>query len=128
MASTRWYADRVQETTTTTGTGNVTLAGVSDASYQSFNTAFGNGTSTTAKRFRYVIVDATNFAWEAGIGYLSASTTLVRETVTSSSNSGALVSFAAGTKTVFNDFTAAVANNVTRQGVAQAMISGNWMN
>ena len=86
-------ADRVQETTTTTGTGTLTLAGAV-AGYQSF-AAIGNGNSTY-----YCITDGTN--WEIGIGtYTLSGTTLSRTTVLASSNSGALVSFAAGTKTVF---------------------------
>lgn len=86
-------ADRVSETTTTTGTGNVTLAGAATG-YQSFNTAFG-----TNFRFWYCIQLAAE--WEIGSGYLSAATTLVREVVYQSSNSDSLVNFSAGTKSVF---------------------------
>lgn len=88
-----FYADRVKETTTTTGTGNVTLAGA-ESGYRSFNSAFG-----TNVRFYYAIVGGTE--WEVGEGYLSASTTLVRDDVMSSSNSNAAVNFSAGTKDVF---------------------------
>jgi len=86
-------ADRVQETTTTTGTGTVTLAGAVTG-FQSF-AAVGNGNTTY-----YTITDGTN--WEVGIGtYTSSGTTLSRDTVLSSSNSGSLVNFSAGTKNVF---------------------------
>ena len=88
-------ADRVQETTTTTGTGTVTLAGAVTG-FQSFS-AIGNGNSTF-----YTIADQSGSNWEVGIGtYTSSGTTLSRTTVLSSSNSGSLVNFGAGTKNVF---------------------------
>jgi hypothetical protein len=87
--------DRVKETTTTTGTGTVTLAGAA-AGFQTFGVV-GNGNTTY-----YAIVDNTTGAWEVGIGtYTSSGTTLSRTTVLSSSNSGSLVNFAAGSKDVF---------------------------
>ena len=93
-------ADRVQETTTTTGTGTVTLAGAVSG-FQSF-AAVGNGNTTF-----YTIADTTGTYWEIGIGtYTSSGTTLSRDTVLSSSNSGSLVNFPAGTKNVFVTFPA----------------------
>jgi hypothetical protein len=93
-------ADRVQETTTTTGTGTVTLAGASTG-FQSF-AAVGNGNTTF-----YTIADSSGSNWEIGIGtYTSSGTTLSRDTVLSSSNSGSLVNFGAGTKNVFVTFPA----------------------
>lgn len=93
-------AFRVKETSTTTGTGNLTLAGAV-TNYVSFNTAYG-----TNWRFIYVIVHQSASEWESGVGYLSASTTLVREQVRSSTNSNAAVSFSSGTKDVFVGMTA----------------------
>ena len=88
-------ADRVQETTTSTGTGTITLAGAATG-FQSF-AVIGNGNTTT-----YTIADATGSDWEVGIGtYTSSGTTLSRDIVLSSSNSGSLVNFSAGTKNVF---------------------------
>ncbi len=93
-------ADRVQETTTTTGTGTVTLAGAVSG-FQSF-AAVGNGNTTF-----YTIADSSGSNWEIGIGtYTSSGTTLSRDTVLSSSNSGSLVNFPAGTKNVFVTFPA----------------------
>ena len=86
-------ADRVQETTTSTGTGNLTLAGAASG-YRSFHGAFG-----AAQDFYYVIAGGAQ--WECGIGQISGTTTLVRGTVLTSSNNNAAVDFAAGTKTVF---------------------------
>lgn len=84
--------DRVQETSTTTGTGTFTLAGAVSG-FQSFS-AIGNGNTTY-----YAIVGGTE--WEVGLGtYTSAGTTLSRDTVLASST-GSKVSFSAGTKNVF---------------------------
>jgi len=89
-------ADRVRETTTTTGTGTISLAGPVSG-FQGFSTAIGNANTTY-----YTIVDAATGAWEVGLGtYTSSGSTLARTTVLSSSNSDALVSFGAGTKDVF---------------------------
>ena len=93
-------ADRVQETTATTGTGTVTLAGAASG-FQSFS-AVGNGNSTY-----YTITGGTE--WEVGIGtYTSSGTTLSRTSVLSSSNSGSLVNFSAGTKNVFVTYPASL--------------------
>ena len=87
--------DRVKETSTTAGTGTLTLAGAA-AGFQSFS-AIGNGNTTY-----YAIVDSTAGTWEVGIGtYTSSGTTLSRTTVLSSSNSGSLVNFSANSKDVF---------------------------
>jgi len=87
--------DRVKETSTTAGTGTLTLAGAATG-FQSF-AAIGNGNTTY-----YAIVDSTAGTWEVGIGtYTSSGTTLSRTTVLSSSNGGSLVSFAANSKVVF---------------------------
>jgi hypothetical protein len=87
--------DRVCETSTTTGTGTLTLLGAKTG-YQSFS-AIGNSNSTF-----YTIVHQTLSEWEVGIGtYISSGTTLSRSVVLSSSNSGSLVNFSAGTKDVF---------------------------
>ena len=94
-------ADRVKETTTTTGTGTITLLGAV-AGYQSFETGIGGGSSTY-----YCIVGRTTTEWEVGYGtYTTAGTTLSRDSVLSSSNSGSLVSFIAGTKDVFITYAA----------------------
>lgn len=85
--------DRVLETTSSTGTGTITLGGAV-AGYQSFS-VIGNGNTTY-----YSIVGGTE--WEVGLGtYTSSGTTLSRDTVLESSNGNALVNFSAGTKNVF---------------------------
>ena len=85
--------DRVKETTATTGTGTLTLAGA-ETGFQSF-AAIGNGNKTY-----YVITDDVDF--EVGIGtYTSSGTTLSRDTILESSNGGNAVNWGAGVKTVF---------------------------
>lgn len=91
--------DRVLETSTSTGTGALTLAGAVTG-YQTFAARYAAG-----DLFGYCIeaVDGSGVPtgdWEVGRGFLSGST-IVRDYVESSSNADALVSFAAGTKRVF---------------------------
>lgn len=108
-------ADRVLETTTTTGTGNVTTLGATTG-YQSINTAIGQNIY-----FYYEIRHQTLAEWELGIGYLSASTTLVRDQPRESTNGGALVNFSAGTKDVFVTI---IADSFMDIGQAYALMSG----
>jgi hypothetical protein len=90
--------DRVKETSTTTGTGTFSLGGASPG-YQGFST-IGNANTTF-----YAIVMGSE--WENGIGtYTSSGSTLSRDTVLSSSNSGNKVNFSAGTKDVFVNYPA----------------------
>ena len=89
-------ADRVRETTTTTGTGAVTLGGAYTG-FQTFLAAIGDANSTY-----YTIANVVTGEWEVGIGtYTSSGNVFSRTTVLSSSNSGSLVSFTAGSKDVF---------------------------
>ena len=84
------------------------------AGFQSFNTAFGTSVS-----FAYCIeaVDANGTPtgeWEVGVGHLSGASTLVRDAVRDSSNSGAAVSLSTGTKNVYNAFPAAACRRSSR--------------
>ena len=89
------FADRVKETSTTAGTGTLTLAGAMYG-FQSF-AAIGNANTTY-----YAIYDNSSGDWEVGIGtYTSSGTTLSRDTILSSSNAGAAVVFSSATKEVF---------------------------
>lgn len=92
-------ADRVLETSTTTGTGNFTLAGAV-AGYRAFSAVCATGDT-----FSYTIygVDGSGVPtgeWEVGLGTYSGANTLTRTTVQSSSNANAAVNFSAGTKQV----------------------------
>lgn len=94
-------ADRVKETSTTAGTGTLTLAGAV-AGFQSF-AVIGNGNTTY-----YSIVDSTASTWEVGIGtYTSSGTTLSRTTVlANSSGTTSPISFASNSKDVFATYPA----------------------
>lgn len=111
-------ADRAQETTTVTGTGTATLLGAT-TDYHAFSVPF-SGTSTPVC---YLIDDGAG-NWEVGLGtYTLSGTTLSRTTVLSSSNSGSLVSFAAGTKTVSCVFAAQLYQSRGKQTLTDS--SGN---
>ena len=89
--------DRVKETSTTTGTGTINLAGA-ETGFETFVSGVGS-TNTTF----YAIELNSAGEFEVGIGTVTDASpdTLSRDTVISSSNSDALVNFSAGTKTVF---------------------------
>lgn len=88
--------DRVKETTTTTGTGAISLGGAVD-NFQAFSSVLSDADTTY-----YAIIDVTNSDFEVGLGtYASSGNTLTRTTVLESSNSGSAVDFGAGTKNVF---------------------------
>ena len=88
-------ADRVRQTTTSTGTGTITLDGSVDG-FQSF-AVIGNNNTTY-----YTISGGTQ--WEVGIGtYFSG--TLARTTIISSST-GSILNLAAGAKDVFVSYPA----------------------
>lgn len=87
--------DRVKETTTTTGTGSITLAGAVSG-FLAFSARLANNDTTL-----YTVVHRTLAEWEVGVGTWTTGGILVRTTVIASSNSDALVSFSAGTKDAF---------------------------
>ena len=91
------HSDRVKDSTTTTGTGTVTLANLAPTGYRTFGSVLANSDTCL-----YCIAGRTTAEWEIGIGtYTAAGTTLARTTVIASSNAGAAVTFSAGTKDVF---------------------------
>jgi hypothetical protein len=116
------FADRVKETTTTTGTGAITLAGAFSGQFLTFTTRFAVNAPLI-----YAIVGQSGTEWEVGEGYLSGASTLVRDRVTASSNADALVNFSAGTKDVFDDVSAEFLTQVPTLGEVVAMISGAAM-
>ena len=89
--------DRVKETSTTTGTGTLNLAGA-ETGYESFVAGIGTGNTTY-----YAIELNSASEFEVGIGTVTDASpdTLSRDTVISSSNSDSKVDFSAGTKNVF---------------------------
>ena len=114
--------DRVQETSTTTGTGTFTLAGAVSG-FQSFS-VIGNANTTY-----YAIVGGTE--WEVGLGtYTSSGTTLARNTILESSNGGTAVNFSAGTKNVFVTYPAeeAVYQDANNDAYAPQFAASNGLN
>lgn len=109
-------ANLVQETSTSTGTGNFTLS--TSSGRQSFNAAFGTGGTDV---FYYFIMHRTAAEWEVGTGHMSDATTLVRDTVINSTNSNLAVNFSAGTK----DITNARPATVVGAAAAMARVSGS---
>ncbi len=88
------YFERVKETTTTTGTGALTLAGAV-AQAVAFQSVVPTGDPVD-----YTLVDANGTGWESGIGTLASPTSLTRDTVLSSSASGSAITLSTGTHTV----------------------------
>jgi len=88
--------DRVKETTTTTGTGAVTLGGAVTG-FEAFSAGIGNSNTTY-----YAIFNGGTAEFEVGLGTLNGnSSTLTRTTILSSSNSDNAVDFSSGTKDIF---------------------------
>jgi len=114
-------ADRVKETTTTTGTGTITLLGASTG-FQSF-AIVGNGNTTY-----YTIAGQTGSEWEVGIGtYSTSGTTLARTTVISNSSATqpSALSFSAGTKDVFVTYPAEFTANAIGGGIGAVLLNAD---
>jgi hypothetical protein len=114
-------ADRVKETTTTAGTGTVTLDGAATG-FQSF-AVIGNSNTTF-----YTIAGQTSNEWEVGVGtYTSSGTLLARTTVLSNSagTQPSALSFSAGTKDVFVTYPAGYAVAATNVGTAGQLLTSN---
>jgi hypothetical protein len=88
-------ADRVRDTTTTTGTGNITVSGTAPITYRTFSAV-----CSVSDTFPYFIAARTLNEWEVGLATYTSSNTIARTQIFSSSNAGSLVSFSAGTKDV----------------------------
>ena len=109
-------ADRIRETTQTTGTGSYSLDGVSEDGYQSFVDGVGNGNSAI-----YVVVLGT--AWEIGIGTVTsgAPDTISRDTILASTNADAAIDWPSGVKTIVADAPAALLDLIADQARVDAL-------
>ncbi|NBS71657.1 hypothetical protein EBT31_22510 [bacterium] len=87
-------SDRVRETSTSVGTGAVTVTGAFTG-YTTFAAAIGNGNSTY-----YTITNDSLGEWEVGVGTYNAGS-LTRDLVLTSSNNNLIVNFGVGSKDVF---------------------------
>ena len=97
------FADRVKDSSTTTGTGTFTISGTAATGYQTFNSGIGVGNTCY-----YCIAGQAGSTdpteWEVGLGTLASATTITRSSgnvLSSSSGAGTLVNFSAGAKDVF---------------------------
>ena len=97
--------DRVKETSTTTGTGNISLGGAA-ATFDSFQSYLTNGDTTF-----YAIAHTSSGVdeWEVGLGTWNTGNTLSRTTVLAGSNGTSAVNFSAGTKDIFMTYPASKA-------------------
>ena len=85
--------DRVKESSSSSGTGSITLGGAFPG-YQTFNAAIATG--STVYYTIHNLTAGSDTEWEVGVGTFTSPATLARNTVFSSSNSGSLVPFTAG--------------------------------
>jgi len=105
--------DRVKETTTTTGTGTINLAGAVSG-FQTFVAGVGS-TNTTY----YAIEDANGTAWEVGLGTVTDASpdTLARTTILANSNGDTdAITLSSGTHTVFATYPAGKAVYLVANG------------
>lgn len=93
-------ADRVKETTTTTGTGSFTLDGAV-AGYRAFSSVMATGDICY-----YTAINPTKNEWECGWGTFTSPNILERNRRHSGSGTSSPVNFSSGTKEVFISVTA----------------------
>lgn len=118
------FRDRVEEGTSTTGTGTLTLSGASTGS-RTFNSALPSGSTVEA------CIDDGIADWELFRGIFTSPNQLTRAEVLSSSNGGNLVAFGAGTKVCYLTVSAAslAALNSTRSNPQTAnytLVAGDF--
>jgi len=92
-------ADRVQETSTTTGTGALTLLGAVTG-HRAASAVCANGDTFTYYAEAIDANERPTGAWETGLGTWGTGNILTRTTIYASSNANAAVSWAAGTKRI----------------------------
>jgi hypothetical protein len=114
--------DLVHQTSSTTGTGNLTLAAVNGK--QTFASVFSTGGTDV---FYYFASNRNAAEWEVGTGHMSDSTTLVRDTVLASSNANAAVNFTTGTLDIANDLPASLQVNSADLGTMAAEDAADYL-
>jgi len=109
-------ADRIRDTTTSAGTGSITVSGTPPTGYLTFSSVLSAGDT-----FYYTIQGQATSEWEVGIGTYSSANVFARTTILSSSNSNTIVTFSAGTKDVFITLAASRSLQLNSSGNAQAL-------
>lgn len=92
--------DRARDTSTTTGTGDLTVSGTPPVGYRSFSQLVTASLLANGDTIDLFVAHRTLDEWEVGTYTYSATNTLQRTAVKASSNAGAAVNFSAGTKDV----------------------------
>jgi len=87
---------RIRETSTTTGTGTLTLNGIRYRNDRTFINGIGAGNQTF-----YYILDGNGIDWEAGLGEIIAPSNLARSIIYESTNNGEKIDLSANIHTVF---------------------------
>lgn len=111
-----FFQDLVRDTTTTTGTGNITLSGTPPTGFVSMDTAY----PVTGQKFYYEIRSTGSAEFEGGEGTKLTSTTFSRRAIRSSNGNG-LVSFSAGTKDFYVTISAEYMNRTITIGNTVAL-------
>lgn len=109
-------ADRVLDSSTSTGTGAFVVSGTPAAGYRTFSAVMSVGDTCY-----YSIQGQTTSEWEVGLGTYSSANTLTRTTIYSSSNAGSAVTFSAGTKDVFITMAASRSPQLNASGNVTAL-------
>jgi hypothetical protein len=112
--------DRVKETTTSSGTGSITLDGA-ETKYVSFGSVLSNSDTV------YYAIEHSGSGtdeWEVGLGtYTSSTNSISRDTILASSSSGSAVNFSVGSKSIFATYPADKA--IYENAAGHVDISGN---
>ena len=106
--------DRIKDTSSTSGSGTISLDNSPPAGYQAFST-LGNGSTT------YYAIQGSDDSFEIGLGTYNANT-LTRTTILSSSNNGVIINLPSGSHTVWVDYPAAKAY-LSEEGIDKSFTS-----
>lgn len=120
----RIYADRVMETTTSTGTGDIALSAAVPG-FQRFSAVMVVGDTCEYSIFETDAAGTPTGAWETGLGTYSATNTLTRSVVQGSSNAGAAVNFASGFKWVMLSENAQTLRNIGLTTLSKVSLLAN---
>ncbi len=97
------FFDRVQETTSTTGTGAIVVSGASAGGFRTFGSVYADGATV-----HYCYVDPVTSAWEVAQGVYSAAARSITRGTFEASSTGAFLNLAGSAGAyVFSNFSAA---------------------
>lgn len=112
-----FYADRIRDSSTTTGTGAVTLAGSPPQNYNALSGRYSVGDT-----FDYLFLNGSVAEWECGRGRVIATNQFARDIAwDGSGGTGVRVNFSAGTKTFAVVLAGESMQRITQRAVSVAM-------